>query len=43
MVLIVAQHMPADGGVWITNTVKYHNAFNMERKTEFICSLCIRL
>ena len=24
----VAQHMPADGGVWITNNVKYHNAFN---------------
>ena len=23
-----AQHMPADGGVWITNNVKYHNAFN---------------
>ena len=24
----VAQHMPADGSVWITNNVKYHNAFN---------------
>ena len=23
-----AQHMPADGSVWITNNVKYHNAFN---------------
>ena len=23
-----AQHMPADGGVWVTNNVKYHNAFN---------------
>ena len=23
-----AKHMPADGGVWITNNVKYHNAFN---------------
>ena len=21
-------HMPADGGVWITNNTKYHNAFN---------------
>ena len=24
----VAQHMPADGSVWITNNKKYHNAFN---------------
>ena len=24
----VAQHMPADGSVWITNNTKYHNAFN---------------
>ena len=24
----VAKHMPADGSVWITNTTKYHNAFN---------------
>ena len=24
----VAQHMPADGSVWITNNRKYHNAFN---------------
>ncbi len=24
----VAQHMPADGCVWITNNLKYHNAFN---------------
>tara|TARA_Y100001970_G_scaffold278064_1_gene383234 strand:- start:332 stop:955 length:624 start_codon:yes stop_codon:yes gene_type:complete len=23
-----AQHMPADGSVWITNNLKYHNAFN---------------
>ena len=23
-----AHHMPADGGVWITNNLKYHNAFN---------------
>jgi len=23
-----AQHMPADGNVWITNNTKYHNAFN---------------
>ena len=23
-----AQHMPADGTVWITNNKKYHNAFN---------------
>ena len=23
-----AQHMPADGSVWVTNNVKYHNAFN---------------
>ena len=24
----VAQHLPADGSVWITNNTKYHNAFN---------------
>ena len=24
----VAQHMPADGAVWVTNNLKYHNAFN---------------
>ena len=24
----VAQHMPADGSVWVTNNLKYHNAFN---------------
>ena len=24
----VAQHMPADGSVWVTNNKKYHNAFN---------------
>ena len=23
-----ARHMPADGGVWVTNNVKYHNFFN---------------
>ena len=23
-----AKHMPADGSAWITNNVKYHNAFN---------------
>ena len=24
----VAHHMPADGAVWVTNNIKYHNAFN---------------
>ena len=24
----VAQHMPADGSVWVTNNTKYHNTFN---------------
>ena len=24
----IAQHMPANGSVWITNNTKYHNAFN---------------
>ena len=24
----MAHHMPADGSVWITNNLKYHNAFN---------------
>ena len=23
-----AKHLPADGSVWITNNIKYHNAFN---------------
>jgi|TARA_B100001964_G_scaffold52852_1_gene59833 hypothetical protein len=23
-----AKHLPADGSAWITNTIKYHNAFN---------------
>ena len=23
-----AEHMPADGSVWVTNNLKYHNAFN---------------
>ena len=23
-----AQHMAADGSVWVTNNLKYHNAFN---------------
>ena len=24
-----AQHMPADGGVWVTNNVKYHAMHSM--------------
>ena len=24
----IAKHLPADGSAWITNNVKYHNAFN---------------
>ena len=24
----VAKHLPADGSVWVTNNLKYHNAFN---------------
>mgnify|MGYP004002574081 FL=1 len=24
----VAHHMPADGSTWVTNNLKYHNAFN---------------
>ena len=24
----MAHHMPADGSVWVTNNLKYHNAFN---------------
>jgi len=24
----IAHHMPADGCVWVTNNIKYHNAFN---------------
>ncbi len=34
----VAQHMPADGSVWITNNLKYHNAFNggEENRVHFV-------
>jgi hypothetical protein len=24
----VAKHLPADGSVWVTNNMKYHNFFN---------------
>jgi len=24
----IAKHLPADGSAWITNNIKYHNAFN---------------
>ena len=36
-----AQHMPADGGVWITNNVKYHNAFNSGEENRVHLVACV--
>ena len=36
-----AKHMPADGGVWITNNVKYHNAFNGGEENRVHLVACI--
>jgi len=37
----VAKHLPADGSVYITNNVKYHNAFNggEENRVHFVACL----
>ena len=34
----VAHHMPSDGSVWVTNNLKYHNAFNggEENRVHFV-------
>ena len=37
----VAKHMPADGGVWITNNTKYHNAFNGGEENRVHLVACI--
>ena len=37
----VAQHMPADGSVWITNNTKYHNAFNGGEENRIHFVACI--
>ena len=36
-----AQHMPADGGVWVTNNVKYHNAFNGGEENRIHLVACV--
>ena len=37
----VAQHMPADGSVWITNNTKYHNAFNGGEENRIHLVACV--
>jgi hypothetical protein len=37
----VAQHMPADGSVWITNNIKYHNAFNGGEENRIHLVACV--
>ena len=37
----VAKHMPADGGVWITNNTKYHNAFNGGEENRIHLVACV--
>jgi len=38
----VAKHLPADGSAYITNNVKYHNAFNggEENRVHLVACLC---
>ena len=36
-----AKHMPADGSVWVTNNVKYHNAFNGGEENRVHLVACI--
>ena len=36
-----AKHMPADGSVWITNNLKYHNAFNGGEENRVHLVACI--
>ena len=36
-----AKHMPADGGVWITNNTKYHNAFNGGEENRIHLVACV--
>ena len=37
----IAHHMPADGSVWITNNLKYHNAFNGGEENRVHLVACI--
>ena len=37
----VAKHLPADGSVWITNNIKYHNAFNGGEKNRIHLVACL--
>ena len=37
----VAHHMPADGSVWITNNLKYHNAFNGGEENRIHLVACV--
>ena len=37
----VAQHMPADGSVWITNNTKYHNFFNGGEENRLHLVACV--
>ena len=36
-----AKHMPADGSVWVTNNLKYHNAFNGGEKNRVHLVACV--
>tara|TARA_E500000178_G_C16860313_1_gene679400 strand:- start:337 stop:978 length:642 start_codon:yes stop_codon:yes gene_type:complete len=37
----IAKHMPADGSVWITNNMKYHNAFNGGEENRIHLVACV--
>ena len=37
----IAKHMPADGGVWVTNNTKYHNAFNGGEENRIHLVACV--
>ena len=36
-----AEHMPADGSVWVTNNIKYHNAFNGGEENRIHLVACV--
>ena len=37
----VAKHLPADGSVWVTNNLKYHNAFNGGEENRIHLVACV--
>ena len=37
----IAHHMPADGSVWVTNNLKYHNAFNGGEENRIHLVACV--